>query len=85
MSFFQLKELKRATNGTISLIKSFAQMLLVYRLHSKLHFLRNALFEICIPDGYSYAFQIANAKGKRKKTGYKIWVDKWWNGVDGGK
>lgn len=43
------------------------------------------LFEICIPDGYSYAFQIANAKGKRKKTGYKIWVDKWWNGVDGGK
>lgn len=38
------------------------------------------LFEICIPDGYSYAFQIANAKGKRKKMGYKIWVDKWWNG-----
>lgn len=64
---------------TIRLIKLSAQILLVYRLHSKLLTPTECriLFEICIPDGYSYAFQIANAKGKRKKTGYKIWVDKW--------
>lgn len=71
----------------ISLINLFAQMLLVcidYNRNLTLTEYR-ILFEICIPDGYSYAFQIANAKGKRKKTGYKIWVDKWWNGVDGGK
>lgn len=41
-------------------------------------FTKYGLFlEIYILDGYSYAFQITNAKGKGKKTRYKIWVDKW--------
>lgn len=56
----------------ILLIYDLSYLILTkYRLHLK----------ICIPDEYFYAFQIANAKGKRKKTRYKIWVDKWENGV----
>lgn len=56
-------------------------MLLIYDL-SYLTLTKYKLFlKIYIPDGYSYAIQIANAKGKRKKTRYKIWVDKWKNGV----
>lgn len=82
MSFIYFFKLKRATNDTTSSIGLYILgILLIYYL-SHLTLTKYELFlEICIPNGYSYAFQIANAKGKRKKTRYKIWVDKWKNGV----
>lgn len=58
----------------------YLRILLIYYLSYLTLTKYELLLEICIPDGYSYAFQIVNAKGKRKKTRYKIWVDKWKNG-----